>query len=247
MARDINKAGLEIVKEFEGLRLTAYDDLAPKRKLKKGDKIKGTLTIGYGHTGPDVFIGLVIDAREAERLLRQDIDEAEGDVERIVTVPLNENEFSALASFAFNCGAGNLRKLVAGRLNKGDREATARAFALFNKSKGKVLAGLTRRRAAEAALFLKPVGAAARATATQTPDGVAPRLSGDQKAAAGVAGGGVVAGGAATLWDSAVGALKSTSEWTWGLPETLGSIVLAGAVLAALWFWWQRRRKAKAA
>lgn len=247
MARKINRAGLELIKSFEGLRLVAYDDLEPKRKLKPGDKLKGTLTIGHGHTGPDVFIGQKITAAEAEELLRIDLAEAEADVERSVTAETNDNEFSALVSFAFNCGAGNLKKLVAGRLNKGDRAATARAFMLYNKSKGKEMPGLTRRRAAEAALFLKPVGAEARSTATTTPDDVKASMSGSEKATAGVAGGGIAAGGAVSLWDSAVEAVKDNAEWTWSLPAKVGAAILAGAVLAAVWLWWKRRRKVKAA
>ena len=65
--RKTSAAGLALVREFEGCRLVAYDDLDPDRVLQRGDRLRGTLTIGHGHTGPDVFIGQRIEAEEAER------------------------------------------------------------------------------------------------------------------------------------------------------------------------------------
>lgn len=156
--RSINAIGFALIKEFEGCRLTAYDDLQPSRVLKKGDKLKGALTIGHGHTGPDVSIGQTITAGEAERLLKADLGTAEGGVERAVTVKINDNEFAALVSLAFNIGLANFRKsTLLQKLNAEDREGAAQEFARWNKAGGKVLAGLTRRRAAERGLFLTPV------------------------------------------------------------------------------------------
>lgn len=186
MARDVSKTGLRLIQSYEELRLVAYDDHNPNRKLEKGDEIEGTLTIGWGHTGPctaigvdsSVYIGQSITEEEADTLFRQDIDDTEADVERTVKVELNENEYAALVSFTYNCGVGALRTLVGTRLNKqNDRVATAEAFAKYNKSTNQktgekvVMPGLVRRRAEEAALFLKPVRKENNA-GTSTPDNV---------------------------------------------------------------------------
>lgn len=175
--RKINSAGLKLVQEFEGCRLTPYDDLDPHRVLKPGDKIKGTLTVGYGHTGPDVKIGETITQAKAEKLLADDLDEAEQGVADLVTVGLSSNEFSALVSLVFNIGAGNFNKsTLLRKLNAEDRLGASQEFARWNKSKGNVLAGLTRRRAAEAALFLKPDDPQpAAGKPTESPDGVEAR------------------------------------------------------------------------
>jgi GH24 family phage-related lysozyme (muramidase) len=160
-AQHINQAGLDLVKEFEGYErlvagttdVTAYPD-------------PGTggapFTIGYGHTGPDVHPGLVIDKPRAEALLRSDLAGAEADVAREVVVALNENEFSALVSFTFNVGGGSgglATSTLLHLLNAGDRRGAADQFPRWNKGgKGQIMAGLVRRRAAERALFLTPAG-----------------------------------------------------------------------------------------
>lgn len=148
---NINQAGLELIKDFEGLKLKAY--LCPA----------GVPTIGYGHTRTvthdDVKNGKTITKAEAERLLAEDLIEFTFGVYGMLKRQANENELSAMVSLAYNIGlAGFKRSSVLRAFNAGDPNAAARAFALWNKSKGKVLPGLTRRRAAEAALFLKPVG-----------------------------------------------------------------------------------------
>ena len=174
MARKINQAGVALIESFEGLRLVAYDDLDPDRQLKPGDALKGTLTIGHGHTGPDVFIGQTITKTRAQELLLLDLQEAEAGVERAVKAPLNGNEFAALVSLAFNIGLGNFGKsTLLRKLNAGDRLGASAEFARWNKAGGKVLPGLVRRRAAEAQLFLEPETASiAPLPATETPDGV---------------------------------------------------------------------------
>jgi lysozyme len=150
----INEEGIALIKLFEGLRLEAYQDVA------------GVWTIGYGHT-KTAKKGMTISEREAEALLREDVREAEQAVTRLVKAPLNENEFSALVSFVFNIGEGAFARSTAlRRLNAGDREGAAAAIELFNKAtingKKQTIPGLVRRRAAEKALFLKPVPGAAR-------------------------------------------------------------------------------------
>lgn len=141
--RKTNKAGVELIKKFEGLRLTAYQDSV------------GVWTIGYGHTRT-AREGMKITEPEAEALLRDDLADAESDVSRMVGVPLNDNQFAALVSFVFNLGGNNfalstLRKM----LNKGLYEGASKQFARWNKAGGKVLPGLSRRRDAERELFLK--------------------------------------------------------------------------------------------
>ncbi len=141
--------GVELIKRFEGLELEAYQDIA------------GIWTIGYGHTGADVQPGMKISERDAEELLRRDLKPREQAVDGAVKVPLNQNEFDALVSFVYNVGASAFRGSTAlKRLNKGDRVGAADALTWWNKATvGGVLRevlGLTRRRAAERALFLTP-------------------------------------------------------------------------------------------
>lgn len=140
--RQINKAGLDLIKSFEGLRLKAYQDSV------------GVWTIGYGHT-KTATPGMVISEPEAEAMLRNDLAEAQGAVERLVKQPLNDNEYAALVSFVFNLGSGNFsRSTLLKKLNAGNRKGAADQFLVWNKAGGKVLAGLTRRRQAERALFI---------------------------------------------------------------------------------------------
>lgn len=234
MPRETCPEGLDLIKEFEGLRLVAYDDLQPGRTLKPGDKVHGTLTIGIGHTGPDVRIGQTCTEAEAFRWLAADLDEAEAAVERLVAVQLNDHEFAALASFVFNVGGGafagsTLLKL----LNKGERRLAAAEFAKWNKSKGKVLTGLVRRRAAEAALFLKPVDGEALAI----PAEVEPQPSHASTAARGgaaAAGGALAAGGVVAEAVGVGNSARSFLESENGILIGVGIAILAvGAYL--LW------------
>jgi len=137
-------AGLALTKSFEGLRLTAYQDVA------------GILTIGYGHTGPDVKPGMTITDADADALLRSDVAEAVATVNRAVTATISQNQFDALVDFCFNAGSGNfLRSTLLRKLNLGDFTGAAAQFALWNHAGGQVVPGLTLRRKAEADLFLR--------------------------------------------------------------------------------------------
>ena len=153
----IGQAGLALVKQYEGCRLAAYRCAA------------GVWTIGYGHTA-GVHSGMTITQAQADAYLQQDIAKFEGYVNNPAYVPiteqLNQNQFDALVSFAFNLGAGNLRKLCKGRT----AAQIAQAMTQYCKANGKVLAGLRRRRAAEQALFNKSVSAAAPAQNTESED-----------------------------------------------------------------------------
>jgi len=140
---NINLKGLSIIKEFESLKLNAY--ICPA----------GVPTIGYGHTGPEVDIGLTITQRQADDLLAKDLAKFELGVSGLVSVQLNENQFSALVSFAYNCGLANLQQSTLLRyVNARKFEQAADEFLKWNRARKMVLPGLTRRRMAERSLFL---------------------------------------------------------------------------------------------
>lgn len=146
-----NQAALDLIKQFESWRADAYPDPAVGWNLP---------TIGFGHTTaagpPTVSRGLSITRADGEMILMRDLVAVEKNVADAVKVPLTANQFGALVSFTFNLGAGNLRKsTLLKKLNAGDYDGAAAEFGKWNKAAGKVMAGLTRRRAAEAALFRK--------------------------------------------------------------------------------------------
>lgn len=136
-----SQRGINLIKEFEGLRLTAYKCPA------------GVYTIGYGHTR-GVKRGMKITEEEASAYLTSDLRNSEKAVERYNSIyHWNQNEFDALVSFTFNCGASNLRALL--RNGRRNRSQIAATLPLYRKAGGKVLKGLERRRATEKALFLE--------------------------------------------------------------------------------------------
>lgn len=145
-----NQDGIDLIKSFEGVRLAPYKDPV------------GIPTIGVGATfyqdGRKVALtDKPMTEAEVTDLLKFHLDKFEKDVSRLVKAPLNSNQFSALVSFAFNCGAGNLQSsTLLKKLNMLDYAGAATEFLKWDKSKGQVLPGLTRRRKAEKELFLKP-------------------------------------------------------------------------------------------
>lgn len=155
--KTISNEGLKLIKTFEGCRLVTYDDLQPNVTLNQSSIIKGTLTIGWGHTGSDVTIGKRITQDQADKLLLSDLTKYILYVNNNKNVPffekLNQNQFDALVSFCYNTGQSNLRQLCENRTIS----EIPRAMLLYNKSKGKVLEGLNRRRQAERQLFIKPI------------------------------------------------------------------------------------------
>jgi lysozyme len=151
---NLSQRGLELICSFEGYH-TKLPDGGCKAYLDKLAK-PHVWTIGYGCT-EGVYEGLVWTKEQAEQAFRRELEKHEKFVQQIVTVPLNQNEFDALTSFCYNCGPKNLETLVSNRLNKNKRGDTAKAFHLYNKAGGKVYRGLTRRRAAESALFAEPM------------------------------------------------------------------------------------------
>ena len=136
-----SQRGINLIKQFEGIRLTAYKCPA------------GVYTIGYGHTHGGQR-GMKITEEEASAFLTADLLNSEKAVERYDSVyHWRQNEFDALVSFTFNCGATNLRALL--RNGRRNRSQIAEILPLYRKAGGKVLKGLERRRAAEKALFLE--------------------------------------------------------------------------------------------
>lgn len=162
--REINQAGLDLIKSFEKCVLYAYDDADtsnPKRFIQAGDPVRGTLTIGWGHTGT-VRRGMTISQQDADFLLAQDLGWARKAVEHWVKVPLNDNQFGSLVSFVFNVGEAAFASSTLLRvLNEGDYNAVPRQMARWDKTtiNGKKVQsdGLIRRRAAEIELWTKPV------------------------------------------------------------------------------------------
>lgn len=137
----INKCGLDLIKKYEGCRLTAYKCPA------------GVLTIGYGHTD-GVKAGDTITQAQADLYLQSDVGNYENlvnEYNRNYNYKFNRNQFSALVSFAFNCGAGNLAMLL--QNGKRDKQTISEKMLLYCNANGKPLKGLQDRRKAEQDLY----------------------------------------------------------------------------------------------
>ena len=134
---------VDMIKESEGLRLDAYMPTP-----------NDVWTIGYGHT-KTAKPGMKITVKGAEALLLHDLAWVEDVVNDFVEVPLTQNQYDALCSFVYNVGGSAFRKsTLLRKLNTGDYQGAADQLPRWNKQKGKVLRGLTRRRAEERTLFL---------------------------------------------------------------------------------------------
>ena len=135
-----SQAGIDLIKEFEGCELKAYYCPA------------GILTIGYGHTGPDVLLGMTITLEKAEALLVEDLHYFEHEVRKLINVPLKQQEFDAIVSFTYNVGAGNLSSSTfRRRMNNGDSKPQCfrEEFMRWVNGPNGPLPGLVRRREAE--------------------------------------------------------------------------------------------------
>lgn len=147
MARRVNSETLALIKQWEGCRLQSYKDVA------------GIWTIGYGHT-KNVFPNQRITQETADNLLMIDLQEFEDAVERLVKVPLTDNQFGALVSFAFNVGEGALAtSTLLRKLNQGSYESVPSELLKWNKARvnGRLqpVPGLTNRRTAEGGLWVR--------------------------------------------------------------------------------------------
>jgi lysozyme len=236
--REVTPAIVEKIAQWEGVILYAYDDaIYPTRPARPGDRIHGTLTVGAGHTGSDVYIGQTLTEAEAMRLLALDLRDSEAAVIRYVRPEilqlLTDNQFGTLVDFVFNCGASAfagstlLRRLNAGDFAAVPAELGKWVYTTVNGQKVKSN-GLVARRAHEAALWAE--GAVPAPMQLPTAVGTTPPES--HTAKAGAAGAAVVAG-------AAVGA--PWLGWMSG-SATVGVIVAVLVVAAAGAFFLYRTR-----
>ena len=147
----VSDAGLAKIRSFEGFRANAYMDPGSINGLP--------ITIGFGSTrwedGSPIRMGDHISEERAAHLLRLEVAETEEAVNEAVTVPMTQEQFDALVSFAYNVGISAFKKsTLLRKLNAGDTRGAAREFLRWNLNDGRVMAGLTKRRHAEMALFL---------------------------------------------------------------------------------------------
>lgn len=144
----ISERGLDLIRKFEGFEERAY--VCPG----------GAMTIGYGHVikpgEPYSQQGYTISGRSAMEVLDADCDIAENAINQLVKVPLTQNQFDALVSLVYNIGVGAFSKsTMLAKINARDYQSAADEFHRWNKSKGKVMAGLRNRREQESRLFLE--------------------------------------------------------------------------------------------
>lgn len=160
MRRDVGPHGLALIKSFESFVGYPYDDLVivhGKYPEWHGGPLRGTATVGYGHTNAardplKVVPGLRLTEGEAIAILHNDLSECVEQINKALRVPVTQGQFDALCSFTFNCGWGNGRNIVA-IVNRGNYDGARAAFGRYTRSKGEVLRGLVRRRAAEQHLW----------------------------------------------------------------------------------------------
>lgn len=140
---ELTQEFLDKIKEFEGFHSEPY--ICPG----------GKLTIGYGFTEKKYLKMAPMSRETADKILIEVLSKAAKDVDTYVKVPLMDYQKEALISFDYNCGCGNLNRLVSGkgRLNSGNYDSVSRLILLYNKSKGKKLAGLVKRRKWESECF----------------------------------------------------------------------------------------------
>lgn len=164
MTRTISPVGLAFIEKWEELVLYVYDDKVPKRRINgvlkypewDGGRVFGTLTIGYGHTDaagwPKIVQGMHITKEQADEILTEDLRGCIAAVDK-VTLPLTQHETDTLISFDFNCGDGNLRKLIKGFTEDDYKAQVPRRLMQFVSSKGERMQGLVNRRAGEVKMW----------------------------------------------------------------------------------------------
>ena len=217
---NINKATVDLVKEFEGCKLTAYKDVA------------GVWTIGYGTTaraglGIIPVEGMTITQAEADRLLLDGLNKFADQIRPMLPADINDNMFGACLSLAYNIGAyGFGRSTVLSKLQDGDYAKAADAFLMWNRAGNKILKGLVRRREAERKLFLTPVFEQVPALDERQSPAQSTTVQASALQIASGAGAGV----------AAIGSLSGTAQ--------IIALVFAGiVVLAGMWIMKERLRK----
>lgn len=230
---ETSSEGRSLIKEYEGLKLKAY--LCPA----------GIWTIGYGHTSqagpPSVEADMTITRAEAETILRSDLRKYEDAVDSAVTVSLKQHQFDALVSLCYNIGPSAFKKsTLVRRLNRGEYEAVPAELMKWNKAGGRELAGLTRRRRSEAALWRKldASGQVSHEETRVTPDAPVPKKTIMQSREANTA---AVTGATAAIAAAgeASGHLKSVSD-NIGIPVI--AILVAIAIACGLIWWFRKQR-----
>lgn len=146
MNHKLSEKGYTLIKKYEGCRLKAYKPVQAEKYW----------TIGWGHYGADVLEGMTITQEQADKMLVEDMKRYELYTNTYCShLTLNQNQFDALVSICYNCGPGNLQKLIKNRTI----EQIANAIETFccKGADGKTLAGLVRRRKEEKELFCTPI------------------------------------------------------------------------------------------
>ena len=219
----LTQRAVDLVKEFEGMRLKAYLDPV------------GVLTIGYGYTnragyGPGVKTGDVWTEEQAEAMLEQGLEMFADKIRPYIHAPITDNQFGAFVSLAYNIGWQSFIKSTAlRRFNNGDIEGAAAAMLWWNKAGGRVLRGLVRRRQAEVDLFMSEPRAAHSSGASIKPD--PERSSAIKSTTLQATAGAAVSGAGSAAY--AIGQLDSTAQ----------TVVIVGAVVAGLCLAWIMRER----
>lgn len=141
----LSQRGIDLIKQFEGYSSRAYPDPATGG---------APWTIGYGTT-KGVKPGMVITAQQAEKMLRDDVAKFESGVSSLITAPTTQGQFDAMVSLAYNIGLGNFGKsTLLKKHNARCYTCAADQFRVWNRANGKVMNGLTKRRAAERQVYM---------------------------------------------------------------------------------------------
>lgn len=142
---NLNQAGIDLIKEFEGLNLTAYPDPASGGE---------PWTIGYGSTGPGIIPGVVWTQEQADERLTSDLTDTANQISKAIRVNLNDNQFSAIVSLAYNVGVGAVvGSTLLVLVNNGHNDLASSEFPKWDHAGGQVMQGLLNRRLAEQVLF----------------------------------------------------------------------------------------------
>ena len=237
-----SKAGLDLIKQFEGLRLKAYKCPAD------------VWTIGYGHTSaagqPAVKSGMSITEAQANKILAADLGQYEDAINNSVKVDLTQNQFDALVSFVYNVGIGAFQKsTLLKKLNAGQYDAVPGELMKWTKGGGKELPGLVRRRRAEAALWRgvnddAPIKQDARIEpdAPKPPKTMVQSKEGNAAILTGVASGATAAAEVSRQVKETGDSLTSVIDMLKN--PTFIVLMLVVIAAAAIWYWrWQRLKE----
>lgn len=138
-----NQAGLDLLKSFEGCKLVVYKDII------------GILTVGYGHTGPDITAGSTWTQEQCDEALETDLLKFKNGVYDLLDVSLTDNQYSALVCFSYNVGLTDLKNShLLKYVNSKDFNLASEEFKRWDRAGGVEVPGLLRRRLAERSLFL---------------------------------------------------------------------------------------------